>query len=391
MKSLKNKILIAILAVVLVIGGAYSLASAGVGQPASAALYDEGTVISIYNTASPAVVEIEVTAQSSSIFGQSYSEEGLGSGFVIDNEGYIITNNHVVDGATSVNVTFSSGDTASATVIGTDSADDLALIKVDASAVAGITPLQLGDSSTVKIGQMALAIGNPYGLENTFTVGVISGLNRALSTTSSNLTGLLQTDAALNSGNSGGPLFDSSGKVIGVNTAIESGATGIGFAVPSNTVSRVLSSLKAGQTIVRAWLGISGSDLNATKAQSLGLMVNQGIYVVSVVSGSPAANAGLVAGSTGSSGNLTTGGDVITAVDGQSFTRITDLSAYIATKQVGNVVTLTVLRNGQYLTIQATLAAWPTQSTTTYSIPDNQQMPSLPDQQDQWPWNHNRY
>lgn len=391
MKSFKNKILVAILAVVLVIGGAYSLASAGVGQPASAALYDEGTVISIYNTASPAVVEIEVTAQSSSIFGQSYSEEGLGSGFVIDNQGYIVTNNHVIDGATSVNVTFSSGDTASATVVGTDSADDLALIKVDASAVTGITPLQLGDSTTVKVGQLALAIGNPYGLENTFTVGVISGLNRALSTTSSNLTGLLQTDAALNSGNSGGPLLDSSGKVIGVNTAIESGATGIGFAVPSNTVSRVLSSLKTGQTIVRAWLGISGSDLNATKAQSLGLTVNQGIYVVSVVSGSPAANAGLIAGSTDSSGNLTTGGDVITAVDGNAFTKITDLSAYIATKQVGNVVTLTVLRNGQYLTIQATLAAWPTQTTTTYSIPDNQQMPSFPDQQDQWPGNRNRY
>jgi len=186
-------------------------------------------------------------------------------------------------------------------------------------------------------------------------------------------------------------LLDSSGKVIGVNTAIESGATGIGFAVPSDTVTRVLTSLKAGKTIVRPWLGISGTDLNATKAATLGISVNQGIYVVSVVSGSPAATAGLKAGSTDSQGNLTTGGDVITAVDGNAFTKITDLSAYISKKQVGDTVTLTVLRDGQYLTVQATLTAWPTQTTTTYSIPDDQQMPSLPDQQDQWPWNHNRY
>ena len=388
MKSLRNKILIAIAAIALVIGGAFALANAGVGQPASAALYDESTVNTIYTNASPAVVEIEVTEQAAGVYGQSYSEEGQGSGFLIDNtgyQGYIVTNNHVVDGASSVSVTFANGNTATANVVGTDSADDLALIKVDPSAVASITPLHLSNSDTVKIGQMAIAIGSPFGLQNTVTVGVISGLDRTLNSSSSNLTGLLQTDASLNPGNSGGPLLDSEGNVVGVNTAIEaaSGASNIGFAVPSNTVSRVLSSLQAGQTIVRPWLGISGTDLTAAKAQALGLSVNQGVYVVSVVSGSPAANAGLIAGGSDANGNLTKGGDVITAIDGITVTKVEALSSYIGTKQVGNKVTLTVLRNGQNITVQATLAAWPSQTTSseiTPSFPNGQQIP--------WPWGH---
>jgi S1-C subfamily serine protease len=382
MKSLKSKIIVAIIAVIVVFGGAFALANAGVGQPASAApLFDESTVTSIYNTASPAVVEINITARTSTFFGQSYSEQGQGSGFLIDNQGYIITNNHVVDDATSVTVTFTTGNAVTATVVGKDQADDLALIKVDASTVSGITPLQLTDSSNVRIGQMAIAIGSPYGLENTVTVGVISGVNRTLSTTSSNLTGLLQTDASLNPGNSGGPLLDSSGKVVGVNTAIETLASNIGFAVPSNTVSRVLASLKAGQTIVRPWLGIRGLDLNATTAQSLGLNINQGIYVVSVVSNSPAAKAGLVSGSTDSNGNLNKGGDIITGIDGKSYTKIQDLSSYIASKQVGDTVSLAVLRNGESLTLKATLEAWPAETTSSYtpSLPNNQQIP--------WPWN----
>jgi len=384
MKSLKTKLLVAIVAVAIVVGGAFALTDAGVGQSASAALYDAQTVSAIYKSASPAVVEIEVTEKTTGYFGQSYSE-GLGSGFLIDSSGYIITNNHVVESASDVSVLFTDGNNVTATVVGTDSSHDLALIKVDASAVSGITPLKLGDSDEVEIGETVIAIGNPYGLQNTVTVGVISGLDRTLSSsdisTGSNLDNMIQTDASLNPGNSGGPLLNSSGEVIGVNTAIESSSSNIGFAVPSNTVSQVLSSLKAGETIVRPWLGISGTALNTSKAESLNLSVNQGVYVVSVISGSPAENAGIVAGGTDSNGTLTSGGDVITAIDGEKVTRVEELSSYISTKEVGDKVTLTVLRDGEYISVSATLAEWPAETTissNTLPYSDEQQIP--------WPW-----
>jgi len=381
MKSFKTKLLVAIVAVAIVVGGAFALTTIGVGQSASAALYNEQTVSAIYKSATPAVVEIEVTEESTGYFGQSYAE-GQGSGFLIDSLGYIVTNNHVVENASDVNVLFTDGNSVTATVVGTDSSHDLALIKVDASAVSGITPLKLGNSDEVEIGETVVAIGTPYGLENTATVGVISGLDRTLSSsdvsTSSNLDNMIQTDASLNPGNSGGPLLDSSGEVIGVNTAIQSSSSNIGFAVPSNTVSQVLSSLKAGKNIVRPWLGISGTALNASKAASLNLSVNQGVYVVSVISGSPADNAGIIAGGTDSNGTLTSGGDVITAIDGEKVTKVEELSSYISTKEVGDKVTLTVLRDGNYHSLTVTLAAWPTETTTssnTLPYSNGQQLP----------------
>ena len=365
MKSIKGKILIAVLAVVLIVGGAFSLANLGLGQPASAApaLFDQDVVTSIYTAANPAVVEILVTQQGSGVFGRS--SEGQGSGFLIDAQGDILTNNHVVAGATSVTVTFSNGNTVPAKVIATDTNDDLAVINVAASNVTGITPLTFGDSSLVKPGQMALAIGSPYGLMNTITAGVISGLNRTVP--GSNLTGMLQTDAALNPGNSGGPLLDSNGNVIGINTAIEaeSGATGIGFAVPSNVATRVIPSLKAGKNIVRPWLGIYATTLTTDEATSLGLSTNQGAYVLTVVTDSPAAKAGLKAGGVDANNNPTAGGDFITAVDGKAVTNVNELVAYILTKNVGDTITLTVLRNGQSMNIQATLAAYPEQVPST--------------------------
>lgn len=365
MKALKGKI-IAVLAVLLIAGAAYVLGTGAtfVSSGASAApiLYSQDSVMSIYDSASPAVVEIQVTQQATGFWGRSI-QEGQGSGFLIDDQGHILTNNHVVEGASTVQVVLDDGSTIDAEVIGTDPTDDLALISVDAAAVSGITPLQLGDSSAVKPGQMAIALGSPYGLNDSITVGIISGLNRSIG---GSLTGMLQTDAAINPGNSGGPLLNSEGQVIGINTAIEadSDARGVGFAVPSDVAKRVLPDLLAGKEVSRPWLGISGTALTQSRAESLGLSVDEGVYVATVVSDSPADEAGLETG------------DVITAVDGKSVTSVEELSAYLNTKQVGGTVSLSVLRDGESLDVQATLAAWPEDTSS-----DTTPQPSVP-----WPW-----
>jgi S1-C subfamily serine protease len=354
------------LAVVLIAGMAYFLGTGFTLVPNSAraaeALYSQDTVTGIYNTASPAVVEIQTSQRQTSYFGSSL-QEGEGSGFLIDTQGHILTNNHVVEGATDVKVLLDDGTSLSAKVTGTDTIHDLAIITVDPATVSGITPLQLGDSNAVKPGQMAIAIGNPYGLEDTITVGVISGLNRSIESGPDNM---LQTDAALNPGNSGGPLLDANGMVIGINTAVESLTSGIGYAVPSNTASNVLSSLIAGKQISQPWLGIRGTALTETLAGSLNLSVTKGVYVVSVVQDSPADKAGLLGG--GSSAKGTTpgaGGDVITSIDGKSVAGVDDLSSYIDTKQAGDTVNLTVLRNGQNMNIQITLESWPADTTAS--------------------------
>jgi S1-C subfamily serine protease len=379
-KTLKSKI-IAVLIVLVVAAAAYAVGSgnlfAAKNVSADPILYNESTVTSIYNNASPAVVEIDVTQQNTSYFGRSL-QEAQGSGFLIgfdsgNTVGYILTNNHVVEGASTVQVKLKGGNTTSAKVLGTDANDDLAVISVDASAVSGITPLTLGNSSTVTPGQMAIAIGNPYGLDNTVTVGVISGLNRSIG----NLTGMLQTDASLNPGNSGGPLLDANGSVIGINTAIEStatGARGIGFAVPSDVAKNVIPNLEAGTQVQRPWIGISGTNLTSTLAKTLGVTINQGVYVVSVVSGGPAATAGIVAaGASSTAGQPGTGGDIITAVDGKAIKTISDLQTYIATKKVGDSIKLTIARGGTNTDVQVILGARPADVTSG-------NVPSSPDQ-----------
>ena len=365
LNTLKGKI-VAVSAVVVIAAASFTV-GAGLFNSnrvnADPILYNESTVTSIYNNVNPAVVEIDVTQTTNSMFGSSTSQ-GQGSGFVIDNQGNIVTNNHVVEGATTVQVKFSTGKTVQGTVAGTDAVDDLAVVKVDASAVTGISPLTLGDSSALKPGQLAVAIGNPYGLDGTVTVGVISGLNRSIG----DLNGMLQTDATLNPGNSGGPLLNANGSVIGVNTAIETGTTGtatnIGFAVPSNVVTKVLSSLEAGQKVTTPWLGISGGTLDAATAKTLGVTTTSGVYVASVVSGGPADKAGLKAATFSANGQTATAGDIITAIDGQTVTTITDLQNYIKTKKVGDVVSLTVVRASQTITVQVTLGDRNAQTTT---------------------------
>ena len=374
MKTLKGKIVI-VLSALLLVGAAFMIGTSfhlvANSTAAAPSLYSQDTVTSIYNNASPAVVEINVSQTTNTIYGKS-TQQGLGSGFLINDQGDILTNNHVVDGATSVQVVLDNGNTVDGKVLGTDPVDDLAVVSVDPSAVSGITPLKLGDSSLVVPGQMAIAIGNPLGYTDSITVGVISGLNRSIS--GSNLRGMLQTDAAINPGNSGGPLLDDQGNVIGINTAAEigvTGADGMGFAIPSNLATKILPDLIAGKTVSRPWLGISGTALAQTTASQLGLSVNKGVYVVTVIAGGPAEKAGLKAGGSNSDGTLTAGGDVITAVDGKSVASVDELSAYISTKKVGDTVTLTILRNGQSTSVQVTLDAWPANlsSGTTPQIP----------------------
>jgi len=331
-------------------------------------LVNETTITSIYDTASPAVVEIIVKTQTTG-FG-AFSTEGQGSGFIVDKEGHILTNNHVVEDATDVQVVFANGNTEQATILGTDSKDDLALIKVDAAAVADVVPLTLADSTNVQPGQLAIAIGSPYGLTNSITTGIISGLNRSVE--GSALTGMIQTDATIQPGNSGGPLLNSNGEVIGINTAIEGEGTGIGFAVPSSVAKAVLDELIAGEKIVKPWLGISGMDLSDRSAEEIGLTVNQGVYVVEVVSGSPANKAGLIGAGTGREGTPNSDGDIITAIDGQTVAKVADLQSYLKTKRVGDEVTLTIVRDGATVSINVTLAAQTTSSSVTpdSNIPD---------------------
>ena len=362
MRTINSRLLLAVAAVALLltVAAGYMWVGPGVALPpskveAATVLYDQDTVVSIYDSASPAVVEVKVAVQG--LRGRSL-QEGQGSGFLIDSQGNILTNNHVVAGASSVQVVLKGGNTVDAKVVGTDSADDLALVSIDPSSVPGVTPLQLGDSSVVRPGQMAIAMGSPFGLEGSVTVGVISGLNRSLG---SGMAGMLQTDAAIYPGNSGGPLLDSQGMVIGINTAVEAdaGAGGIGFAVPSNVATRALPSLMAGKAVARAWLGISGAALTPSAASSLGLSVSQGVYVVTVTPNSPAEKAGLKGGGTDGSGGLASGGDIISAVDGHTVGSVADLVSYFSTKKPGDKVTLTVVRNGQTLEVAVTMGVWP--------------------------------
>lgn len=233
-----------------VIGFGFTLASHTTN--AARTPHSQDASASIYDNASPAVVEIEVTRQGSNPYGPRFLQEGVGCGFLVDNQGHILTNNHVVHRASNVQVVLKSGNTVAAKVVGTDPVDDLALISIDSSSVSGITPLRLGDSSAVKPGQMAIALGSPYSLTDSITIGVISGLNQKLGGSSGNIMmGMLQTDAAINPRNSGGPLLDSQGWVIGIDTAVKSttGTGGIGFAIPSNVANTILPSLMVGKNI----------------------------------------------------------------------------------------------------------------------------------------------
>jgi putative serine protease PepD len=307
------------------------------------------TVGGIYEQANPSVVEITVTSQTSSGSSQSpfpfgdapqqQTQQAQGSGFVYDTDGHIVTNDHVVEGATSVKVTFANGATYKATVVGTDPSTDLAVIKVDAPSSL-LHPLDLADSDNVAVGDGVVAIGSPFGLENTLTTGVVSALNRTIDGTNGySIPGAIQTDAAINHGNSGGVLLNMHGDVIGVTSQIESesgGNVGIGFAIPSNTVRSVADQLVSGQNVEHAYLGVSLEDTASGGAQ-----------IARVTSGSPAADAGLKAG------------DVVTALNGESIANAEELTAAVVSKQPGDTVKITVERDGSTKTLTATLGTRP--------------------------------
>ena len=324
----------------------------------------------IYQQLQPAVVEITSTQQGRSPFAPSGT--AAGSGIVIDTQGTILTNYHVVAGATNLEVTFSDDTTASASVVGTDPGNDLAIIHVDVSGQK-LTAAPLGDSDAIQVGDPVLAIGEPFELEGTLTQGIVSATGRTFSGGQGTrpIRNMIQTDAAVNPGNSGGPLIDCRGEVIGINTALENPTgedvnVGIAFAVPINTAKRSLSDMLAGQTVSHPWLGIAGQDVTPALASDLNLSVQSGAYVTLVSSGSPAQKAGLQGAFSSESQAQRSGsqpqggGDVIVAVDGHDITVVDDLATYLdSQKKVRDTVTLKVNRGGQEMTLDATLAEWP--------------------------------
>lgn len=326
------------------------------------------TLVALYEKVSPGVVSIQFSTTEG---------EGLGSGFVVDKQGHIVTNYHVVQDVDSLEVHFASGEKAYAKILGVDPDSDLAVISVDVPEEE-LIPLTLGDSDAAKVGQLVVAIGNPFGLSGTTTLGVISGRGRILDSLRTTASGtafsagdVIQTDALINPGNSGGPLLNLNGEVIGVNRAIqtsgitltgEAANTGIGFAVSSNILRRVLPSLIEKGYYDYPYLGLTAlNSLNLIVIETLGLPQETGAYITDVVPGGPADQAGLRGGTRRTNINgLYAGGDLIIAVDGHPVKEFSDLLSYmILNKAPGDVITFTILRDGEQMEVPVTLGSRP--------------------------------
>ncbi len=327
-------------------------------------LSEQDTLIQLYKKINPGVVSVRVSTQDGG---------GLGSGFVLDKQGHVVTNYHVVEGVQDLEVGFASGFKAHGEVISQDLDSDLAIIAVDAPAEE-LVPLPLGDSDKVQVGQTVIAIGNPFGLEGTMTIGIISGLGRTLSSFHDTGEGgtfsagdIIQTDAAINPGNSGGPLLNLDGEVIGINEAIrttnystsgEPVNSGIGFAISVNVMKRVTPDLIASGKYAYPYLGITSIDeLTLKMSEALGLSRPTGVYITGVTAGGPADKAGIRAGSNPTDDpNLLSGGDLIVAIDQVPVRTYNDLISYLVeNKSPGDKVTLTVLRDGDQLQLEAVL------------------------------------
>ena len=352
---------------------------------------------SIYQKVNPSVVTIEISSAvstASNPFGNfgfnntpntpstpnSQSQivpTAEGSGFVWDTAGHIVTNNHVVNGAAKITVTFSDGSTYDATVVGTDPNSDLAVIQVVGAPASLLKPVTVGDSTQVKVGELVVAIGNPFGLSNTMTTGIVSAISRSIQASSGNsqngtssgssfsIPDVIQTDAAINPGNSGGVLVDMNGELIGVPSQIESASgsnSGVGFAIPSAIVKQVAPQLIANGKATHSYLGISGATVTADVISALNLKAGtQGVLVATVVAGGPAETAGLQAATVDANGNPTAAGDIITGINGKSITGFEDLVSYLSSStHPGQTVTLTVLRNGAETQVKVVLGTQPT-------------------------------
>ncbi len=322
------------------------------------------TIADMVASAGPAVVRINTTATTQvqnplfsdpffqQFFGQNSqpqteTQQALGSGFLISADGYLLTNEHVIDGAQTIEVTImGQSKSVAAQVVGSDKDLDLAVLKINDG--SNLPYLKLGDSDNTRLGDWAVAIGNPYGLDHTVTVGVISAKGRSMIIEGRNYRNLLQTDASINPGNSGGPLLDLAGDVIGINTAVNEQAQGIGFAIPSNTVNDVLADLLKGVQIPHPWLGVEITDVTQDVATAYGYSGTSGVVVRSVISGGPAAAAGLQEG------------NIITDWNGTSVADTNDLLQKVQQAGVGAKINLTIWRDKQSVTASVALANQPT-------------------------------
>jgi len=328
----------------------------------------------IYRLAAPGVVQITSTiggsSQSDQFGGDQFStpaQRALGSGFVLDKAGHIVTNYHVVEGADDIKVSFSNRDTVQASIVGTDASTDLAVLRVEASASA-LTPLPLGNSDDVEVGDQVVAIGNPFGLVRTATAGIVSALQRLITAPNQfTIDHVIQTDAPINHGNSGGPLLNTRGQVIGVNTQIETGGSasgnvGIGFAVPSNTVKNVVAQILRTGRVDRAYLGIRGQEIDADLAETYNLPVKAGILIESVATGSGAAKAGLEGGKTQvvvAGETWVLGGDIVVAADGKKTASIDQLRDAIAAHKPGEKISLEIYHGAKKTSVSVTLGRQP--------------------------------
>ena len=327
----------------------------------------ERRVIDVYDRVAPSVVNVTTQVLRRGFFFDVIPEEGAGSGFVLDREGHVLTNFHVIDGAQQIEVTLDNEQTFPAQVVGSDPRFDLAVLKIDAPAEI-LYPVELGESSTLRVGQRAIVIGNPFGqFSRTLTTGVVSALERTLEGQDGRpISGVIQTDAAINRGNSGGPLLDSSGRVIGINTAIFSPSgtnAGVGFAVPVDTIRRVLPELMELGRYRHPYLGIRYAyAITPGLAESLSLPVEEGLLLIQLERGSPLENAG-VRGAQKEAilGNrrVYIGGDILAAVDGTPILTVDQLQLLQEQQQIGSEVTLSLLRNGQPFEAVVALAEEP--------------------------------
>jgi S1-C subfamily serine protease len=324
--------------------------------------FEAPSLVGFYDAFGPGVVNIRVFTNQGGVIG-----EGAGSGFVLDEAGHIITNNHVVDGAASISVIFYNGYEVSAETVGTDPYSDLAVIQAD-YLPEGVMPLALGDSDSVEVGEWVVAIGNPFGQQSSMTIGIVSAVGRTISSgaTPFSIPQAIQTDAAINPGNSGGPLLNIEGQVVGVNAQIATGGisanAGVGFSIPSNIVRLVAPSLIENQEYTWPWIGVTGTDVSLMLREANNIQAQLGAYILNVDPEGPAADAGLQ-GITGTqlidAIEVPIGGDVVIAVDGEPVNSFSDLLVDVAYKHPGDEVELTVLRDGAELEINVVLAPRP--------------------------------
>jgi len=341
--------------------------AAGGSEPASFPSSGGKPISAIYGTARRGVVQVTSTSVvASNPFLGPQEQQAQGSGFVIDKEGHVVTNYHVVEGAKKVQVSFSDNEQKDATVVGTDPSTDIAVLKIQGAWAQAMTPLALGDSSAVKVGDAVVAIGNPFGLERTVTAGIVSALQRHITAPNGfQIDEAIQTDAAINHGNSGGPLLNADGSVIGVNAQIESesgGNVGIGFAIPIDTVKDVAGQLIKEGKVEHAYLGIEMTSINSDLADNFKVPVDKGILIQRVHAGSPAAKAGLKGGTTQVVLAGTTywlGGDVITKVDGQSVQTSDQLASVVTAEKPGDSLDLEVHRGEETLNVTVELGRQP--------------------------------